>query len=109
MINNITKNPIVYQELGELTKDNGFIDFTFNDVRKVNYVVLLEDIANSQRVELFDLYIQKANGKFKRVYKCTVIGAKKIVNLKGKKAKGIRFVIRQSRSTPIIKSVGIYE
>ena len=109
MINNITKNPIVYQELGELTKDNGFIDFTFNDVRKVNYVVLQEDIANSQRVELFDLYIQKANGKFKRVYKGTVIGAKKIVNLKGKKAKGIRFVIRQSRSTPIIKSVGIYE
>ena len=36
MINNITKNPIVYQELGELTKD-----------------------------------------KFKRVYKGTVIGAKK--------------------------------
>lgn len=60
MINNITQNPIVYQELGELTKDNGFIDFTFNDVRKVNYVVLQEDIANSQRVELFDLYIQKS-------------------------------------------------
>ena len=53
MINNITQNPIVYQELGELTKDNGFIDFTFNDVRKVNYVVLQEDVANSQRVELF--------------------------------------------------------
>lgn len=85
MINNITQNPIVYQELGELTKDNGFIDFTFNDVRKVNYVVLQEDIANGQRVELFDLYIQKANGKFKRVYKGTVIGAKKLLILKAKR------------------------
>ena len=57
----------------------------------------------------FDLYIKKANGKYKRVYKGTVIGSKKIINLKGKKAKGIRFVIRQSRSNPVIKSIGIYE
>ena len=85
------------------------LDFTFNSDKKVNYVVLQEDITKSQRVELFDLYIQKANGKFKRVYKGTVIGAKKIINLKGKKAKGIRLVIRQSRSNPVIKSVGIYE
>lgn len=109
MIKNITANPIVYNELGELTKDNGVLDFDFNDTRKVKYVVLQEDIAKSQRVELFDLYIKKANGKYKRVYKGTVIGSKKIINLKGKKAKGIRFVIRQSRSNPVIKSIGIYE
>ena len=109
MIKNITANPIVYNELGELTKDNGVLDFDFNDTRKVKYVVLQEDITKSQRVELFDLYIKKANGKYKRVYKGTVIGSKKIINLKGKKAKGIRFVIRQSRSNPVIKSIGIYE
>ena len=108
-IKTITASPILYQELGELNKDNGVLDFTFNSDKKVNYVVLQEDITKSQRVELFDLYIQKANGKFKRVYKGTVIGAKKIINLKGKKAKGIRLVIRQSRSNPVIKSVGIYE
>lgn len=85
MIKNITANPIVYNELGELTKDNGVLDFDFNDTRKVKYVVLQEDIAKSQRVELFDLYIKKANGKYKRVYKGTVIGSKKIINLKGKK------------------------
>ena len=105
----ITASPILYQELGELNKDNGVLDFTFDSDKKVNYVVLQEDITKSQRVEIFDLYIQKANGKFKRVYKGTVIGAKKIINLKGKKAKGIRLVIRQSRSNPVIKSVGIYE
>ena len=109
MIKNITANPIVYNELGALTKDNGVLDFDFNDTRKVKYVVLQEDITKSQRVELFDLYIKKANGKYKRVYKGTVIGSKKITNLKGKKAKGIRFVIRQSRSNPVIKSIGIYE
>lgn len=85
MIKNITANPIVYNELGELTKDNGVLDFDFNDTRKVKYVVLQEDIAKSQRVELFDLYIKKTNGKYKRVYKGTVIGSKKIINLKGKR------------------------
>ena len=44
MIKNITANPIVYNELGELTKDNGVLDFDFNDTRKVKYVVLQEDI-----------------------------------------------------------------
>ena len=82
MIKNITANPIVYNELGELTKDNGVLDFDFNDTRKVKYVVLEEDITKSQRVELFDLYIKKANGKYKRVYKGTVIGSK------GQKGKG---------------------
>ncbi len=86
MIKNITANPIVYNELGELTKDNGVLDFDFNDTRKVKYVVLQEDIAKSQRVELFDLYIKKRQTVSISVYtKARLSARKKIINLKGKK------------------------
>ena len=79
-------------------------------LRKVKYVVLQEDITKSQRVELLDLYIKKANGKYKRVYKGMVIGSKKIINLKGKKAKEYpAFVIHQAAQARFIKSIGIYE
>lgn len=108
-IKSITEKPVIYQELGELTEDNGVIDFTFNDEKKINYIVLKEDIAKSQRVERFELYIKKSNGNFKRVYKGTVIGFQKIVRLKNKKCNGVRLVIKQSRSNPVIKSIGIYE
>lgn len=108
-INSITAKPVIYQELGKLTKDNGVIDFTFNDTKKLNFFVIKEDITESQRIELFDLYIKKSNGKYKRIYKGTVIGAQKIICLKGRKCDGVRLVIRQSRSNPVIKSIGIYE
>ncbi|MDD6728524.1 MAG: alpha-L-fucosidase [Eubacteriales bacterium] len=105
----ITEKPVIYQELGELTKDNGYIDFKFDSEKKLSYAVISEDITKSQRVEAFDLYLMKKNGKLKRVYKGTVIGMKKIIPLKHKKCTGVRFVIRQSRSTPVIKSIGFYE
>lgn len=105
----ITEKPVLVQELGELSKDNGYIDFKFNDEKKLNYVVISEDISKSQRVEKFELYLLKNNGKYKRVYKGTAIGSKKIIRLKNKRCLGARFIIRQSRSTPIIKSIGFYE
>lgn len=109
MIKSITEKPIVIQQLGELTKDNGYIEYTFDSVKKLKYAVIEEDIRFSQRVELFDLYIKKPNGKYKKVYKGTVIGAKKIIPINGKKCIGACFVIRQSRSNPYIKRIGFYE
>jgi alpha-L-fucosidase len=109
MINSITDNPIVVQELGELNKNNGYIEYNFNTVKKLKYVVIQEDISKSQRVEAFDLYIKKTNGKYKRVYKGTVIGSKKIIKLGGKKCTGTCFVIRQSRSNPVVKEIGFYQ
>ncbi len=109
MINSVTESPIIVQELGRLTKDNGYIEYNFDCVKKMKYAVISEDISYSQRIESFDLYIKKPNGKYKRVYNGTAVGSKKIIRVKGKKCIGACLVIRQSRSNPIIKSIGFYE
>ncbi len=109
MIDSIELSPVIVQSLGELTKDNGYIDFNFNDEKELNYIVISEDISFSQRVESFEIFLKNKNGKLKREYKGTVIGAKKIIRLNSKKCVGARFIIRSSRSTPIIKSIGFYE
>lgn len=109
MINSVTENPVTVQEIGELTEDNGYIEYSFNSIKKLRYAVICEDIRYSQRVEAFDLYIKNPDGKYKRVYRGTVIGSKKIVQLKGKGCIGACLVIRQSRSNPVIKSIGFYE
>lgn len=107
-IKDITEYPVFYQEFGELKAGDGYFEFKFNDAKKLKHFVIKEDIEYSQRVEKFDLYLLRPNGKYKKAYSGTVIGANKIVKLKGK-AIGALFIIRQSRSTPHIKSIGFYE
>ena len=107
-INDITAYPVLEQNIGELKADQGYLEFNFDSEKKLKYFVISEDLAYSQRIEKFDLYIKKPNGSYKRVYQGTIVGAKKIVKL-NKKATGAVLVIRQSRSTPHIKSVGFYE
>ncbi len=104
----VTSNPIISQNFGELGADNGYLEFKFDSTKKVKYCILSEDIRCSQRVEKFDLYILKPNGKYKNVYKGTVIGAKKIIPVKAN-AVGAILVIRQSRSAPVLSEVGFYE
>ena len=108
-IKQMYSNPIVVQKFGMLKDNQGYIDFDFGSVKKLNYVSLSEDIRFSQRVEAFDIYIKKPNGKFKKVFSGTIIGSKKIAVIKNKKCIGARVVIRQSRSTPVIKEIGFYE
>lgn len=101
--------PVLIEKVGFLSKDKGYIDFNFDRERKIKYIVISEDITYSQRIESFDLYIRKGEDKFKRVYSGTVIGARKIIKLMPKQCDGMRLVIRQSRSNPVIKSIGFYE
>lgn len=108
-IREITEKPIIVQKLGMLGENDGYIDFEFDSVKKLKYVIISEDIKYSQRVEAFDIYIKKPNGKYEKAYSGTIIGSKKIAKLKSKKCIGARFVIRQSRSTPVIKEIGFYE
>lgn len=107
-INDITAYPVLEQNIGELKADQGYLEFNFDSEKKLKYFVISEDLAYSQRIEKFDLYIKKPNGSYKRAYQGTIVGAKKIAKL-NKKATGAVLVIRQSRSTPHIKSVGFYE
>lgn len=108
-IKSITEKPVIVQSLGELNKGNGYIEFSFDNEKKLKYAVIKEDILFSQRIEAFDLYVLKANGKYKRVYKGSVVGAQRIIPLGGVKCTGAVFVVRQSRSNPVIKSIGFYE
>lgn len=107
-INAMTANPVLVQNFGELGSHNGYLEFKFNDSKKLKFCILQEDITHSQRVEKFDLYLLKPNGKYKLACKGTVIGANKIIPLKGE-CIGALLIIRQSRSTPFLKQIGFYE
>ncbi len=107
-IKGITNYPVLEQNIGELKENQGYLEFDFDSAKKLKYFVISEDLAYSQRIEKFDLYLKKANGGYKRAYQGTIVGAKKIVKL-NKKATGAVLVIRQSRSTPHIKQIGFYE
>lgn len=107
-IKDITAFPVLRMEPGALKRSQDYFEFKFDTEKKLKYFVIEEDIKYSQRVEKFDLYILKPNGKYKKAYAGSIIGAKKIVKLKGK-AIGALLVIRQSRSNPVIKSLGFYE
>ena len=108
-IEEMTAFPVIVEKLGELKDNDGYIDFDFDSVKKLKYVIIKEDIRKSQRVEAFDIYLKKANGKFKKAASETVIGSCRIIPLKNQKCVGARLVIRQSRSTPIISEIGFYE
>lgn len=108
-IKSITANRVFVKRNMKLTKKRSFAEFTFDGKKRLNYVVLEEDTAFSQRVEAFDLYLKKPNHKYKKVYSGTIIGAKKIIKIKNKSCIGAALVIRQSRSNPIIKEIGFYE
>lgn len=109
LIAGIEKKPALVKSIGKLSDDDGYLEFTFDSAKKLRYAVISEDISHSQRVEAFDLYLRKPNGKYIKVYSGTIIGNKKIIKIKNKKCIGALLVIRQSRSTPYIEKIGFYE
>ena len=108
MISGITEKPISKYHPGMLSDDCGYLEYSFDSVKKLRYIVIEEDISFSQRVEAFDVYVKRADGEYKFLSSHTVIGAKKILQL-DTKCGGVCIVIRQSRSNPVIKSIGFYE
>lgn len=108
-IRELYSKPVIVQKFGMLKETDGVLDFAFNSEKKIRYIILKEDIRYSQRVEAFDVYLKKTNGKYIHVYSGTVIGSGKIVQLRGVKCSGARVVVRQSRSTPVMKEIGFYE
>lgn len=108
-IEDITKNNILTLNDIELTTDKSFIEYDFDEKKRVRYIILSEDIRFSQRVEAFDLYLKKPNGKYKLAFSGTVIGGKKIIKLRKNNAIGFALVVRQSRSNPIFKEISLFE
>ena len=108
MIEEITQNCVYKKNFGDLNESEGYLEFEFDSPKKLSYCILKENIRKGQRVEEFELYLLKENGKYKKAYKGSVIGMRKIIPLKGE-AKGALLIIRQSRGVPSIESVGFYE
>lgn len=108
-IEDITKNNILTLNDIELTTDKSYIEYDFDEKKRVRYITLSEDIRFSQRVEAFDLYLKTPNKKYKLVYSGTVIGGKKIIKLRKVNAIGFALVVRQSRSNPIFKEISLFE
>lgn len=109
LIESIEKKPALVKNIGKLGNNDGYLEFKFDGTKKLKYAVIREDISYSQRVESFDLYLRKPNGKYIKAYSGTVIGSKKIIKIKSRKCIGALLVIRQSRSTPYIEKIGFYE
>ncbi|MBR7072890.1 MAG: hypothetical protein IKI33_04645, partial [Eubacterium sp.] len=105
----IYENPVLSQKFGELKAEtDGYIEFNFDSTKHLKYAVLREDITRGQRVEAFDLYFMKPNGKYKKAYSGTVIGMRKIIPVKGSYDSAL-LIVRQSRGTPVFKEIGFYE
>lgn len=108
-INSIYANPVLSQNFGELNKEtDGYIEFNFDSEKDLKYAVLREDITKGQRVEKFDLYFMKENGKYKKACSGTVVGMRKIIPVKGKYVSAL-LIVRQSRGVPCFKEIGFYE
>lgn len=105
-ITGLYAEPVLVQNFGELT--DGYLEFDFPQDTKVSYCAISEDIRMSQRVESFDLYIRKKNGRYKCVCKDGIIGNCKIIKI-GCECTGAVFVVRQSRGTPFIEQIAFYK
>lgn len=97
-------------ESAQLVTGDAMLTFKFDQKEKIKTIVLEEDISKSQRIEGFEIYA-KVPGGYKKVYKGTTIGSKKIVRLNFPYVRNSdEFVIMftQTRSYPFIKSIQFY-
>ena len=101
----LTASPICEESPGALT--DGTVALSFGVIRRPRWCVLAEDVAQSQRIERFDLYLTRPDGTAERAADGTVVGARRIVPLSGE-AVGATLVVRQSRGEPILAHVGFY-
>ncbi len=82
----------------------------FGEETAFDSLILQENIATGQQIEAFDVYIQKRNGRWKRIGKYTVIGSKRICRWKkAYQTRKIRIVIKQHRVKATILRVCAYK
>ena len=84
----------------EITVDMG-------EIRLINKVVLSEHIETGQQIEKFTLY-RYYNKKWRKIYKGTTIGRKKICSLHPLEARRIKLVIEKTRNFATISDFKIY-
>jgi len=73
----------------------------------INKLIICEDIRHSQRVEQFEIFAKRRN-KYRKVYKGTVIGAKKIAIFSPVKTRKLRLNISSCRLEPYINFIEVH-
>lgn len=76
--------------------------------RTLDYLVVQEAIAFSQRVEQFEVSFMDEGGSWKLFAEGTTVGYKRIVPLNGLHTKGLRFKVTDARVAPVLAFVGVY-
>jgi alpha-L-fucosidase len=75
---------------------------------EISHIVLKENILLSQRVERF-LVQARFDGKLENIYEGTVIGYKKIINVKRIRTSELKIHILDARVAPTLSFIGVYE
>lgn len=93
-----------------LAKINGSgekYEIKFRKPQKINHVVIMEDIAQGERVREFEITGQK-DGKWISLFKGSCIGHKYIHQFDSQELTALKVVISKSAETPIIKEISVY-
>lgn len=85
------------------------VDCTWKEPQEIGWVILKEQIRESQRVESFLLEVETENGAMETVYEGTVIGYKKICHLKPVRTRHLRIRFTSYRIYPTLQYLGVYK
>ncbi|MDX9881025.1 MAG: alpha-L-fucosidase [Prolixibacteraceae bacterium] len=86
---------------------SGMIEFEFEKLQLIKYVVIQEYIALGQRIKSFNIEVFQ-NEKWLQVANSTTIGYKRIVRIDPVETNKLRINITEARSCPVISNVEIY-
>lgn len=83
------------------------IDISWDELVKIEHIILKENIQLSQRIEKFSIQA-KINGNYETIYEGTIVGYKKIISIKAIQTSEIRIHILDARVAPTLSFVGVY-
>jgi alpha-L-fucosidase len=86
---------------------DSIIELSWKEKQVIQHLVMKENIMCSQRIEAF--IIETVNGgKYKTIYKGTVVGYKRILQLDAVMTDKIRIHILDARVAPTLSFIGVY-
>ena len=88
--------------------DEYILDLHLKEKASLGRIDLREDTRSSQRVELFEVWVETESG-WTLIGDSTIIGNRRILLFENAPASDrVRIVIRQSRSVPVLRSIELY-
>ena len=88
--------------------DEYILDLHLKEKASLGRIDLREDTRSSQRVELFEVWVETESG-WTLIGDSTIIGNRRILLFENAPASDrVRIVLRQSRSVPVLRSIELY-